>query len=82
VDGLARDPGGLIAARKATRRAASSGCPILPDGNFGSNSRFNSSVIQPVSVGPGLTALTVMPLCPTPAARDFVKASMAPLVMP
>ncbi|HET9927724.1 MAG TPA: hypothetical protein VFQ09_02865 [Rubrobacter sp.] len=67
-------------ARNATSLAASSGCPILPEGNFGAISRFNSSVIQPVSVGPGLMAFTVIPLCPTSAASVLVNASMAPLV--
>ena len=35
---------------------------------------------EPVSVAPGLIAFTVIPLCPTSAARVRVNASMAPLV--
>jgi hypothetical protein len=54
--------------------------PTLPAENFAETSFLNSSVIQPVSVGPAFTALTVMPLCLTSAASVTVKASMAPLV--
>jgi len=64
-------------AKKATSLAASSGSPTLPNGDFAASSRLNPSVIQPVSVGPGLTAFTVIPLCPISAASVRVSASMA-----
>lgn len=46
----------------------------------GKSSLLISSVIHPVSVGPGSTAFTVMPREATSAASVMVKASIAPFV--
>jgi hypothetical protein len=80
VNDLTRDPGRMVSRRNATSRAASSGSPTLRVENLAESSCLSSSVIHPVSVGPGLTAFTVIPLWPTSAASVRVKASIALLV--
>ncbi len=69
-------------ASHATRRAASAGVPSRPIGNRGRRTSRSCGEIQPLSVGPGLTALTVIPLAATAGARLRVNASMAPFVAP
>ena len=57
-------------ASQAIRRAASSGVPQRPRGMAASARAFTSSGAQPVSVGPGLTALTVIPRGASASASD------------
>ena len=62
------------------RRVASSGWPSRPKAIFASAAALKSSVIQPVSVPPRSTALTVILFAATPVASELVKASIAPVV--
>ena len=65
---------------QAMTRAASSGSPSRPAGNRGSSSARSASSIQPVSFGPGPTALTVIARWATSAASWRVNTSSAPLL--
>ena len=64
---------------QATSGATSAGVPTRPAGNFGGHLGAQLVVIQPVSFGPGPTALTVMPRWATSAESCRVNASSAPL---
>ena len=61
-------------ASQPTRRAASSGLPQRPSGSRRISWRVSSGVAQPVSVGPGLIALTRIPRGARWAASDAVIA--------
>ena len=61
-------------------RATSSGTPIRPIGNLGKRCSRIPSVIHVESVGPGFTALTVIPNDASSADKDRVKAEIAPFV--
>ena len=56
------------------RRTASSGVPVLPSGVSSISFAFHSSLIQPVSVAPGSTLLTVIPF----VAADWLKLNVSP----
>ncbi len=66
--------------RKATSSAVSAGFLVRPSGLCSACQAWSSSLIQPVSLGPGLTALTVMPADASSAAADIVIHSIAPLL--
>src|SRR5262245_8232219 len=63
---------------QVTSRAASSGTPTRPKGERAIRSGRCASEIQPVSVGPGFTAFTVMPCAASPSASVAVEAARAP----
>ena len=71
-------------ARKATTSAMSSGRLSLPRAAIWAYRRLSSSVLpcpnSSVSVGPGETTLTVIPLGPSSIARTCESCSTAPLV--
>ena len=67
-------------ASHATTGAMSSGRPQRPAGNDDATDSRSSSDAQPVSTGPGLTALTVIPRAATASASDGVIWCTAPLL--
>ena len=66
--------------RKATSSATSAGPPRRPSGASASIRARSGAGIQPVSFGPGLTALTVMPWGASSLAAETVIHSIAPLL--
>src|SRR6266480_8134852 len=66
--------------RKATSAAESSGRPRRPSGISASIRSRSSDESQPVSVGPGSTALTLIPRGANSAAAETVIHSSAPLL--
>ncbi len=80
MDDLTGDPGGVLAGEEGDGAGGVVGGAEAAEGELGRRAARRSSSIQPVSVGPGLTALTVMPRWAMPSARERVKASTAPLV--
>jgi hypothetical protein len=66
--------------RNATTLAASSGLPMRCIGLFAAICFLRRGGIQPVSLGPGLIALTVIPREASSAALDTVIHSIAPLL--
>src|ERR1039457_4410665 len=68
--------------RKETRFAASRGSPSLARGVCCSICTFNASLIQPVSVGPGLMTFAVTPRNANSFAAASVMRSSAALLAP
>ena len=62
--------------RKATSSDASSGRPTRPSGVASRMRSKSAGGIQPVSVGPGLTALTVIPFGPSSVAAGVAEGRM------
>ncbi len=62
MDNLAGDPSGRVGRQERHELRRILGLPNAAAWEFDDSSRLSLSVIYPVSVGPGLTALAVMPL--------------------
>ena len=79
MDDLAGNPLGVVACQKSdqTSRIFRNADPAHPQAR---QQGFLHLFIQPESVGPGSTALTVMRSGANSAASDSVNAEMAPLV--